>query len=81
MAPSLTDRSFYHFACNDIMASGKLSAEGVLGTLFEDELSLDESEDEVSLDESGGKDREDVYGYLGKSILWLSCMITIARNK
>ena len=42
------------------MASDRLSAESVLGTLFEDEFSLDESDSE---------DGEDVYGYLGKHVL------------
>ena len=42
------------------MASHRLSAENVVGTLFEDELSLDESDSE---------DGEDVYGYLGEPIL------------
>ena len=41
------------------MASHRLSAEKVVGTLFEDELSLDESDSE---------DGEDVYGYLGEPI-------------
>ena len=42
------------------MASNRLSAESVLGTLFEDEFSLDESDSE---------DGEDVYGYLGEHVL------------
>ena len=39
------------------MASHRLSVEKVVGTLFEDELSLDES------------NNKDVYGYLGEPIL------------
>ena len=42
------------------MASGRLSADNVLGTLFDDELGLDESDSE---------DGDDVYGYLGEAIL------------
>lgn len=42
------------------MASNRLSAENVLGTLLADELSLDESDSE---------DGEDIYGYLGEPIL------------
>ena len=42
------------------MASNRLSAENVLGTLLVDELSLDEDD---------SKDGEDIYGYLGEPIL------------
>ena len=42
------------------MASNRLSAENVLGTLLADELSLDEDDSE---------DGEDIYGYLGEPIL------------
>ena len=42
------------------MADGRLSAESVLGTIFDYEVSFDESSDD---------DGNDVYGYLGKSVL------------
>ena len=42
------------------MADGRLSAKSVLGTIFDDEVSLDESSDD---------DGDDVYGYLGASVL------------
>ena len=42
------------------MADGRLSVESVLGTIFDDEVSLDESSDD---------DGNDVYGYLGASVL------------
>ena len=42
------------------MASNRLSAENVLGTLLADELSLNEDDSE---------DGEDIYGYLGEPIL------------
>ena len=42
------------------MAADRLSAESVLGTIFDDEYSLDESDSE---------DGEDVYGYLGEPVL------------
>ena len=42
------------------MADGRLSVESVLGTIFDDEVSLDESSDD---------DGNDVYGYLGTSVL------------
>ena len=42
------------------MASNRLSAENVLGTLLADELSFDEDDNE---------DGEDIYGYLGEPIL------------
>ena len=42
------------------MASNRLSAENVLGTLLADELNLDEDDSE---------DGEDIYGYLGEPIL------------
>ena len=42
------------------MAAGQLSVESVLGTIFDDE---------VSLDESSNNDGDDVYVYLGTSVL------------
>ena len=42
------------------MADGRLSVESVLGTIFDDEVSLDESSD---------NDGDDAYGYLGASVL------------
>ena len=48
---------------NDIMAADQLSVESVLGTIFDDEYSLDESDSE---------DGEDIYGYLGEPVLYCS---------